>query len=124
MSGEKSDRPRILVVEDEVMICVMIEDLLDDAGYRAVGPATTLAEGLALVEAGGFDGALLDLSLAGEPAYPIAEALAERALPFAFLTGSDGSALEARFAAAPVLQKPFEQAQLERTLQALLAEAH
>lgn len=123
MPGDKSGSRRILVVEDEVMICMMIEDLLADAGYQPVGPATSLDEGLALVEAGGFDAVLLDLGLAGEPAYPIAEALSARALPFAFLTGADGSALDARFSDRPVLQKPFEPSDLESTLESLLAAA-
>ncbi len=99
---------RVLVLEDETIVLVMIEDLLGDLGCRIVGPAGTVAEALALAEAGGFDAALLDLNLGrGETSYPVADALAQRGIPFAFVTGYTADALVAPHNGRPILEKPF-----------------
>jgi CheY-like chemotaxis protein len=88
---------RVLVLEDETIVLLMIEDLLDDLGCHVVGPASTVPEALALAEAGGFDAALLDLNLGrGETSYPVADMLAARHVPFAFVTGYSAVSTSAR----------------------------
>src|SRR5215469_6180465 len=80
---------RVLVVEDEFLVAVLIEDYLRELGCNIVGPAARLASAQMLVDQAAFDCALLDINVAGEKIYPIAAALAERGVPFAFLTGYD-----------------------------------
>lgn len=98
---------RILIVEDEELIAMLIEDFLLELGCEIVGPAASVAAALPLIEAGGIAGALLDLSLNGEPAYPVAESLAARGIPFIFTTGYAQADLANRFADVPTLAKPF-----------------
>jgi CheY-like chemotaxis protein len=112
---------RILVAEDEVLVAMMIEDMLSDLGCVVLGPAGSVAEALALVEGGGFAGALLDVNLAGEAIYPVADALAERGIPFVFVTGYGQAGIVARYAAAPTLQKPFHEETLAQVVRQHLA---
>ena len=107
---------RILVVEDEAAISMLLEDMLLDFGCEVVGPAGRLASALEIVRDGGFDLAILDVNLAGEPIYPVAEALAEQGLPFVFSTGYGSAGIAERFRDRPVVQKPFSQSDLKRTL--------
>jgi len=99
---------RVLVVDDEPLVAMLIEDLLADFGCQVVGPAGTVAEALRLVEAGGLSGALLDVNLAGELVYPVAEALRRANTPFAFVTGYASLGVAPEFSAAPVLRKPLD----------------
>jgi CheY-like chemotaxis protein len=103
---------RILVVEDSVLIADVIVDTLCDYGCRAVGPAPRLAQGLVLAAVERLDGALLDVNLAGEQCFPIAEALGARGVPFAFLTGYGDGAIPAEYRTIPRLMKPFTNAGL------------
>jgi CheY-like chemotaxis protein len=103
---------RILVVEDEELISLMLVDVLEDLGAMVVGPAASVAEGLALVEKGEMTAALLDLSLKGETVYPVADRLLGLGIPFVFITGYGQGHLAARHASAPVLTKPFGPDQL------------
>lgn len=103
---------RILVVEDEELIGLMLVDVLEDFGAAVIGPAATVAEALHLLSQGEPSAALLDLSLKGEVVYPVADRLAERGVPFVFITGYGQGHLVARHALAPVLTKPFGPAQL------------
>lgn len=110
MSGSAApslDGHRVLVVEDEELIGLMLVDVLEEFGASVVGPAGTVAEALRLVEQGGMTGALLDLSLRGETVYPVADRLAEQGVPYIFITGYGHGHLVARHAQAPVLTKPF-----------------
>ncbi len=109
---------RILVVEDEELIAMLLEDFLLDLGCEIVGPAGTVAAALPLVEAGGIAGALLDLSLNGEPVYPVADTLAARGIPFIFTTGYAQADLAPRFAGTPTLAKPFSSRALQDTIAA------
>jgi CheY-like chemotaxis protein len=113
---------RVLVLENEMFIMVMIEDLLGDLGCRIVGPAATVADALALAEAGGIDAALLDLNLGyGETGYPVADLLAQRDVPFAFVTGYSADVLRPPHSGRPILEKPFWGESLGNVLRALLA---
>ena len=102
-------------------VAMLLEDMLQDLGYEVVGPAARLAAALALAEGEALDGAILDVNLAGEPSYPVAEALGRRGVPFLFLTGYGSAGVEPAFRDRPVLQKPFAQAELEAKLKGALA---
>jgi DNA-binding response OmpR family regulator len=78
---------RVLVVEDALLIADLITEALRDHGCSVVGPVPRLGQGSALATVEQLDGALLDVNLAGERCFPIAQALAARGIPFAFLTG-------------------------------------
>ncbi len=111
---------KVLVLEDETLIVMLLEVSLEDLGCSVVGPASTVAEGLALIANAPMDVALLDLNLnRGETAYPVADALAARGVPFAFVTGSDAGSLQLPHRGRPTLQKPFGDDALEAVLMAL-----
>jgi CheY-like chemotaxis protein len=111
---------RVLVVEDEGPVAMLIEDMLEDLGCVLAGSAARVAEALALVERGGFEFALLDVNLAGEKVDPVAEALATRRLPFAFASGYGRSGLPEQMRDRPIVQKPFRHADLAATIRAAL----
>jgi PAS domain S-box-containing protein len=108
------NRNRIMIVEDEMLVGMELADSLAELGFSVLGPYTSLAEARQAAVQGGFDAALLDVNLAGEPVYPIADLLIERKLPFAFITGYGAESIDPRFSAVPVLQKPVEQNLLSR----------
>jgi CheY-like chemotaxis protein len=99
---------RVLVVEDEMMVSMLIEDMLSDLGCTVVGPASRLDEAIELANRSELDCAVLDVNLGGQPIFPLADLLRERGAPFAF---------------APVLQKPFREGDLARVLGELRAAA-
>lgn len=98
---------RVLLVEDEAMVAMMLEDMLGDLGCEIVGPAASVARALELAGDAALDGAILDVNVGGEAIYPVAEALTARGVPFVFTTGYGATDIDARFAGAPALQKPF-----------------
>ena len=73
--------PRVLVVEDESLIAMLVEDGLETLGYEVVGPVGTVDAALRIVEQTPFDLALLDINLGGKQSFPIAEALEARGIP-------------------------------------------
>src|SRR5690348_9428474 len=83
---------RILVVEDNFLVADTICEILADRGCEVVGPAPSLERGWKLAREEALDGAVLDVNLSGEVSFPLAKALAERGIPFLFLTGYDDSA--------------------------------
>ncbi len=107
---------RVLVVEDEAAISMLLEDMLLDFGCEIVGPAARLTTALEMAQKEAFAVAILDVNVAGEPIYPVAEAIAQRALPVVFSTGYGGAGIREPFRDRPVVQKPFSQAELKRTL--------
>ncbi|WP_220094547.1 response regulator [Novosphingobium taihuense] len=111
------DGKRILVVEDEFIVAAMLCDTLEDNGAVPLGPVGRVAEGLTVIAQGGIDAAVLDWNLAGEPGTPLAEALAERGIPFVIATGY--GSVEAPFADRPILGKPYISANLIEKLSAL-----
>lgn len=113
---------RLLVVEDEALVAMLIEDALRDLGCVVVGPVGNVAQALALLERDTVEGALLDVNLGGaERSYPVADALAARGLPFIFVTGYGEEGVDQRYAPVTVLQKPFDPRTLERFVAAMLA---
>jgi len=107
---------RILLVEDEILVGMMVRDMLEDFGFEVAGPITDLAGALKAAVAGGLDAAILDVNLGGELIYPVAQILAERRVPFIFVTGYDCDSIDKRYAHIPTLRKPVEAHLLHRLL--------
>jgi CheY-like chemotaxis protein len=111
---------RILVVEDEMIVAWLLEDMLADLGCAVVGPAGSVNQALAMIDAEAIDVAVLDVNLNGQTSYPVADALAARGVPFVFSTGYDRDRLLDGYRAFPVLQKPYHLSELGDTLAKLL----
>jgi DNA-binding response OmpR family regulator len=116
---DEANGQRVLVVEDELLLAMLLQAILEDAGYTVVGPIGRLDQALQAARQEDFSLALLDVNLNGEKVFPVAEVLAERKVPFAFLTGYDRETLPPRHTAAATLYKPISIALLLGTLAAL-----
>jgi CheY-like chemotaxis protein len=110
---------RVLVVEDELMIRMLLQDMLDDLGHTLAGEAGGIDEALALARQAEFDIAILDVNLNGQPISPVVEVLIARGLPFVFATGYDLRGVPAAYRNHPTLQKPFQVEALARALEAI-----
>jgi CheY-like chemotaxis protein len=114
---------RILVVEDEGLVAMLIEDMLEDLGCEVACSASSVAQALKWIEDDGeADAALLDVNLGGEAVWPVADALAARGVRFAFTTGY-GQVNEPRFQGAPLLGKPIKNERLKDVLRGFGYEA-
>jgi CheY-like chemotaxis protein len=111
---------RILVVEDEFLIRMLLEDMLTDLGYALVGVAGRVDEATQLAKTTEFDLAILDVNLDGHDVYPVADLIAGRGLPFMFVTGYGGRGLPDAYRDRPTLQKPFQLDELKKMLGQLL----
>lgn len=110
---------RVMVVEDEALIAMHLEDILEDMGLNVVGRFRAAEPALSFIETAALDVAVLDVNLgSGTTSFPIAERLAERGIPFLFLTGYGDSRMGDRFPEAQVLSKPTD----EDRLRAILSE--
>lgn len=110
---------RVLVVEDEQLLAMMVERTLKIAGVVVVGPYGRLAEALAAVQQGGADVAVLDINLVGEMVFPLAEALERLAVPFLFTSGYGDDVIPPRYRLRKLLAKPFLPCELLTALAAL-----
>lgn len=110
---------RVLVVEDEPIVAMMVEDMLADLGVAVVGPATTLEEALSLARADRLDAAVLDVNLNGERSAPVAAVLQSRGVPFVFATGY-GPGERDEHPTAPVVQKPYRGDQMAEALRRIM----
>ena len=97
----------ILVVEDEPLVAMVLESIIEDMGASLIGPAASVEKALALIDGGGFIGALLDVNLRGERVDAVADALAAKGLPFVFTTGHGIDGIPAAHRHRPMLSKPF-----------------
>ncbi len=107
---------RILVVEDEALVAMLVEDALLDAGALVIGPAATVREAIALLDREEPHAAVLDMNLAGETSTPVADVLAARGVPFVVATGYGADGLPHAHAAVPVLAKPYDPGELTAAL--------
>jgi CheY-like chemotaxis protein len=122
MSGPTPDAAsprRVLVVEDEMLIGMLLEDMLTDMGHTVVAIVPRVNEALATARRESFDVAILDVHLNGQAVFPVAEALIERGIPFVFATGYGERGLPEQYRDRPILQKPFAMDDLVKTLAAL-----
>ena len=114
---------RVLLVEDETLVAMLLEDMVTDLGGTVIGSASRLGRALEIVSdpATTIDLAVLDVNLGGEEAFPVATRLAERGVPFVFSTGYGNAGLPADWRSRPTLQKPFTQEQVRKVLRGALA---
>jgi CheY-like chemotaxis protein len=119
MTGEL-DGLKILLVEDEAMVALLLEEMLQELGCGAVWRASSVTEALALLRDRRPDAAVLDINLAGEFAYPIASELEAAQIPFVYSTGYGSKGVPAQWATRPVIQKPFQLETLAAALRSAL----
>jgi CheY-like chemotaxis protein len=109
---------RILVVEDEIMIAMMLEEMLQDFGCSVVTLAPNIEKAVAAIRQHVFDGVLLDINIHGQKTIAVAEELVSRAIPFLLVTGySGGDSDPPVMKSAPRLQKPFDEAALAQRME-------
>jgi two-component sensor histidine kinase len=113
---------RILVVEDEPLVAMMMAQIIGDLGGDVFGPFGSLAEALA-ADVSGLDAAVLDVNVAGHLIYPLAEKLAASGTPMLFLTGYDARSIDPRFRHSGILTKPIDEAELATSLAQILDQA-
>jgi len=118
-----SATPRVLVVEDELMIRMLLEDMLGELGYTVAAEAARIDEALAAAKTADFDLAILDVNLNGQPISPVADALVARGTPFVFATGYGEHGLPEPYRDRPTLKKPFQMEGLKLMLERALAGA-
>lgn len=116
MESAQTKHLRILLVEDEPLVAMAIEDSLESQNVGVVGPAGTVAEALALIDKGGIDAALLDVTLRGERVDPVADALSALNIPFLFTTGHGAAGLPKAHQDRPVLSKPFREVEMTEAI--------
>jgi PAS domain S-box-containing protein len=110
-SASEMPAHRVMVVEDEALIAMVLVDHLQEIGLAAVGPFSRVEDALKVDD--DLDAAILDVNLGGQSVYPVAEMLRARGIPFVFMTGYGSASIDPRFAQVPVLQKPIEAKALE-----------
>ncbi len=108
---------RILLVEDEALIALMLEDMVEGMGCAVTGLAPRVSLGVSLADSGQFDLAILDVNVAGENIEPVADRLMAKGVPFVFATGYGEAGVPLRHRGRPVVAKPFRTEQLEAAIQ-------
>jgi CheY-like chemotaxis protein len=121
MATEAKKTRRVLVVEDEAFVAMMLEDELESLGIHVIGPVSNMNSALLLAETSALDGALLDLNINGAYATEVADRLRARRVPFIFVTGYDRPE-GLRYRDVPVLHKPFTGIELRMALLGLLTD--
>ena len=109
---------RVLIVEDELMIRMLLQDMLTDLGCKLAGEAGRIDEALTLAKQTDFDVAILDVNLNGQPISPVVDILIERGLPFVFATGYGQRGVPEAYRQTPPLQKPFQAEALAQAIKA------
>lgn len=109
-------QPRVLIVEDEFMVAMLVEDMLEDLGCSVAAVAANLQSGLEAAAGEAFDLAVLDVNLNGEKSFPIADTLLNRGIPFVFGSGYGLSSVREVYPNVPVIAKPFLQSTLADAL--------
>jgi CheY-like chemotaxis protein len=104
---------RVLLVEDEALVAMMIQECLSESGHSVIGPISRASDALQAAKDVEYDAAILDINLGDGMAYPVADIVAARGVPFVFVTGYEADTVEDRFSDVPILQKPIERQMLE-----------
>jgi DNA-binding response OmpR family regulator len=118
---DKTVRPRVLIVEDEPLIALMLNDMLDELGFQVAASVTHIADALAFLATGSVDIALLDVNIGEQKIDPVADLLASRGTPFIFTTGYGDAGVPSGYANCAILQKPFQFDDLATALRSQLA---
>jgi len=111
---------RVLVIEDEAMVAMLIQDTLAEIGCEVIGIASRFNDAIEKAKSLAFDVAILDIDLNGRHTLGIAGSLAERDVAFVVATGYGATSLPESLQKVPILQKPFRRRDLERALRAVL----
>lgn len=111
---------RVLLVEDESLVLMMIEDMLFELGAADIEVAMGLEQAKRVVASSAFDVAVLDVNLAGEKSYPVAEMLRQRGIPLLFATGYGSKGHDPAWQDAPTITKPFDTRDLAKAVSSLL----
>lgn len=98
---------KVLIVEDEPLIAMMLEDFLDAIDHQVAGSVDCVPDALSRIEEGGFDLAILDVNLGGEPCWPVADRLVEQGKPFILASGGYLNEPPERHAGAPTVERPY-----------------
>jgi CheY-like chemotaxis protein len=123
MATDKKTGKRVLVVEDELMIRMLLEGMLTDLGHTVAAEAGAIEEAMTLAKQGEFDIALLDVNLNGKPITPVVEILIARGVPFVFASGYGQRGVPEPYRSSPTLQKPFQVEALAQAIDAALKAA-
>lgn len=115
---------RVLVVEDESLVAMLLETMLEDMGCLTVGPASSVDEGLRMIDEEQMDAALLDVNVGGTPVFAVAAALEARGIPLVFSTGYGEGGLPENWRGRPTVQKPFTEAVIRDALMKALGVAN
>ncbi|MDQ3205925.1 MAG: response regulator [Pseudomonadota bacterium] len=110
---------RILVVEDESILSMLLEEALTDEGASVVGPAASLEAALSLASQADLDAAILDVNLAGVESYPVAELLEQRRVPYVFATAYSRNSND-KLVSARMIRKPYALRELIDALRAMV----
>jgi PAS domain S-box-containing protein len=105
---------RILLVEDEILVAMMMKDILTELGFSVIGPFSRLEEAMVAAVHDEIDAGIIDVNLGGEFVYPVADVLAARRIPFVFVTGYGVESIDRRFAYVPIVKKPVQRQVLQR----------
>lgn len=119
--NEKLNGVRVLIVEDEPLVAILLEDMLGEFGCEIAGPAYSLEEAIAAARSEDpVDLAILDVNLRGAPVYPVAEVLVERSIRFVFASGYGTEGVDEKWRDWLSLPKPFTAQDVVRVLVAAL----
>ena len=111
---------RVLLVEDEPLVSMMLADMLSAFGHKVDGPYSRFSDAMLAAKTSNLQAGILDVNLGGEKTYAVADILTDRKIPFAFVTGYGPDSIVSAFSHAPVLQKPIEAAKLHALLQQIV----
>lgn len=114
------DDKRVLLVEDEPLVSMMLADMLSAFGHKVDGPYSRFSDAILAAKSNNLQAGILDVNLGDEKTYAVADILTDRKIPFAFVTGYGPDSIVPAFAHAPVLQKPIEAAKLHALLQQIV----
>jgi CheY-like chemotaxis protein len=105
---------RILLVEDEILVAMMMKDILSELGFVVIGPFSRLTEAMVAAVHDEIDAGIIDVNLGGEFVYPVADVLVARKIPFVFVTGYGVESIDGRFRDVPIIKKPVQRQVLQK----------
>jgi PAS domain S-box-containing protein len=105
---------RVLLVEDEILVAMMMKDILTELGFSVIGPFSRLSEAMVAAVHEDINAGIIDVNLGGEFVYPVADVLAARKIPFVFITGYGVESIDSRFGYVPIVKKPVQRQVLQK----------
>src|SRR5207245_5342738 len=107
---------RVLLVEDEILVAMMMKDILTELGFSVIGPFSRLSEAMVAAVHEDINAGIIDVNLGGEFVYPVADVLAARKIPFVFITGYGVESIDSRFGYVPIVKKPVQRQVLQKII--------